>query len=164
MKAVAKYEPQDVLEVGNVLPHYHPYLHIVVDKYERDNGAMNVDITDVRFLDKFNLIVSISTIEHVGWDETPRQPGKMKDAIANMRRLLAPGGKLVVTLPIGYNPHVDSFLLSGSVRFANEYFMRRTSKDNRWEECLKEDSLKAEYDYPYKFANAIMIGIDGGTL
>ena len=56
-------------------------------------------------------IVSISTIEHVGWDETPRDPNKIPRALENLTtRCLAPGGEIVVTLPIGYNTYLDKLL------------------------------------------------------
>ena len=56
-------------------------------------------------------IVSISTMEHVGWDETPRDPKKIPLALENLTtRCLAPGGEIVVTLPIGYNTYLDKLL------------------------------------------------------
>ena len=56
-------------------------------------------------------IVSISTIEHVGWDETPRDPKKIPLALENLTtRCLAPDGEIVVTLPLGYNTYLDKLL------------------------------------------------------
>jgi len=57
-------------------------------------------------------IVSISTIEHVGWDETPRDPKKIPLALENLAtKCLAPGGEIVVTLPIGYNTYLDKLMM-----------------------------------------------------
>jgi len=55
-------------------------------------------------------IVSISTIEHMGWDETPRDPKKIPLALENLIECLAPGGEVVVTLPMGYNIYLDKLL------------------------------------------------------
>ena len=55
-------------------------------------------------------IVSISTIEHMGWDETPRDPKKIPLALENLIECLVPGGEIVVTLPIGYNTYQDKLL------------------------------------------------------
>jgi len=55
-------------------------------------------------------IVSISTIEHMGWDETPRDPKKIPLALENLIECLVPGGEIVVTLPIGYNTYLDKLL------------------------------------------------------
>jgi hypothetical protein len=56
------------------------------------------------------LIVSISTLEHVGWDEEDKNPVKVLQAIEILKSLLAPLGKIVVTLPLGYNPIIDDYL------------------------------------------------------
>ena len=63
-----------VLEVGHVLGHYRPSRHLVVDKYEQAPGVLNRDATDLADLGEFGLIVAISTLEHVGRDEAPRDP------------------------------------------------------------------------------------------
>ena len=55
-------------------------------------------------------IVSISTIEHVGWDETPRGLNKIPLALENLTGCLASGGEIVVTLPLGYNAYLDKLL------------------------------------------------------
>jgi len=56
-------------------------------------------------------IVSISMIEHVGWDETPRDPKKIPLALENLTtNCLALGGEIVVTLPIGYNAYLDKLM------------------------------------------------------
>ena len=66
-----------VLEVGNVLSWYGPVHHDVLDKYEVTSGVINQDVVDFVPRHQYNVIVAISTIEHVGWDETPRDPTKV---------------------------------------------------------------------------------------
>lgn len=100
------------LEVGNVLGHYGSTGHRVVDRYEQAAGVDNVSVFDVT--GSFDWIVSVSTLEHVGWDEQPRDPDAARRALAHLRGLLAPGGRMLVTVPTGYHPHFDGHLLNGS--------------------------------------------------
>ena len=84
-----------ILEVGHVLGHYGPVDHVVVDKYEQAPGVLNLDVLELAPLGEFDLIVAISTLEHVGWDESPREPGKAGEALTALAPRLAPGGRLV---------------------------------------------------------------------
>ena len=99
-----------VLEVGHVLGHYRDGHHIVVDKYERAPGVLNRDALELADLGRFDLIVAISTLEHVGWDELPHDPSKATRAVQALRAMLAPGGRLELTVPAGYNPSFDAAL------------------------------------------------------
>ncbi|MDR4467711.1 MAG: hypothetical protein MRJ68_05315 [Nitrospira sp.] len=65
-----EHDGQRVLEVGNVLSHYFPIHHDVVDKYEVAPGVINQDIVEFVPPERYDLILSISTLEHVGWDES----------------------------------------------------------------------------------------------
>lgn len=62
-----------VLEVGNVLNHYFPFEHEVADKFEKADGVINCDIRDFRSESRYDRVLSISTLEHVGWDERPKE-------------------------------------------------------------------------------------------
>ncbi len=62
-------EKGKILEVGNVLSHYFTFEQVVVDKFERGEGIINEDITTLELNERYDLIVSISTLKHVGWDE-----------------------------------------------------------------------------------------------
>ena len=114
---VDQHAGRRVLEVGNVLSHYRRQSHTVVDKYERGPGVLNRDVLELGDLGRFDLIVAISTIEHVGWDEEPRDPGKAPEALRRLEAMLAPGGRLVVTVPVGYNASLEAALRDGSVRY-----------------------------------------------
>ncbi len=95
-------------------------LTMIVDKYEKAIGVINEDICNFKPSKKYDLIISISTLEHVGFDEKPRDPCKVLRAIENLKSLLAVGGKLVAILPVGYNPYLDELIKSGkfiSMRF-----------------------------------------------
>jgi len=100
MAVVRQHPDERILEVGNVLAHYYPHQHDVLDKYEQAPGVMNGDVVDFRPGKLYDLIVSISTLEHVGWDEEPRDPLKFLRGVEHLTTLLAPGGRMLVTLPI----------------------------------------------------------------
>jgi SAM-dependent methyltransferase len=146
-----------ILEVGNVLRHYFPVDHDCVDKYELAPGVINEDIVDYR-AEPYDLIVSISTLEHVGWDEEPRDPDKVLRAVENLRSLIAPGGRFVLTLPIGHNPHLDSHLRGGRLALSSRSCLKRASRHNRWEETSWEQAQTALFDTPFRRVNALVIG------
>ena len=56
------------LEVGNVLANFFSFPHDVVDKYEKAPGVLNEDIVSYSPGKKYDFIVTLSTLEHVGWD------------------------------------------------------------------------------------------------
>lgn len=100
-----------VLEVGNVLSHYQQVKHQVVDLFEKAPGVLNIDVLNFKSANRYNMIVSVSTIEHIGKDDE-NMPGKAIEAIRHLKTLLAPHGRLVVTVPLGYNVIVDGWLES----------------------------------------------------
>lgn len=129
----------------------------MIDKYDRSPGVTNADIVDFNPGRRFGTIVSVSTLEHVGWDEVPRDPEKPLKAVSNIRRLLSQGGTALITVPLGYNPNVDRYVREGRL-FDSQSFMKRISRDDRWEETDHEDVTNAEFSRPYPFANALAIG------
>lgn len=156
---VKEYAGKNILEVGNVLSHYFPVNYDILDKYEKDDGVVNEDIVSFQPSKKYDLIVSISTIEHVGWDEDQRDSTKILRAIENLKKLIAPGGKIVITFPVGYNPEMDKLLNEGKICFTKQYNMQRVSKDNAWIEVSSQHLKNIKYDEPFKYANGLIIGI-----
>ena len=149
-----------VLEVGNVLSHYFPISHDVVDKYELEAGVINEDIVDFRPMYKYDLIVSISTLEHVGWDEKPQDSSKVLVAIQNMKtHCLADGGTMVLTMPLGYNPEVDRLFAESILDLGRKYYMKRLTIDNEWRQTDWFEVKGTKYGTPFPCANAIAISI-----
>lgn len=148
-----------VLEVGNVLNHYRPFPHDVVDKYERASGVANVDIVDFSTDVRYEAIVTVSTLEHVGWDEEPRDPSKVLRAVERLQSLLRPGGVLLYTIPLGYNPRLDDLLRVGGLPSTQTIWMQRVSKDNRWVEAPSGALGAVRYGTPYRSANGLVVGI-----
>jgi dolichol-phosphate mannosyltransferase len=156
---VQKYQEGRILEVGNVLSHYFPCRHDVLDKYEKGDGVINQDVVDFRPSEKYDLIVSISTLEHVGFDEELKDPQKILFAIENLRRILAEGGKMVITLCLGYNFAMDKLLESGALKFTKLYFLKRVSGSNEWKEVNQNELGCVAYDYSGRTANGLVMGI-----
>ena len=148
-------EPGRVLEVGNVLSHYRPQEHTVVDKYERGRGIVNRDVLDLAGLGSFDLVVAISTLEHVGWDEEPRRPDAAVEALDALRGMLDAGGRLVLTHPVGYNPHLDDALRAGTVPVARMSALRREGR-TRWVEVAPDEAWRAPYDFLLYSARAVV--------
>jgi SAM-dependent methyltransferase len=150
-----------ILEVGNVLSHYGHRGHAVVDKYERASGVLNVDALEFSSPERYDLIVSISTIEHIGWDEQPRDPARAERTVRHLASLLKPGGRLLVTLPVGYNPILDRAIRTGAVSF-DRLAALRLSRRRTWQQVLPTEAWGAPYDHLLCAATAVVIGcIDG---
>jgi SAM-dependent methyltransferase len=149
-----------LLEVGNVLAYYRPSSHTVVDKFEPTAGVINKDILEFGEPKSFDAIVSISTLEHVGWDETPREEHRAERALSHMRSLLTDGGRLFLSFPIGYNPPLDQAAFEGRLGFRRVHYLQRISADNRWAEVELSAIRGARYGEPYPCANALFVGID----
>jgi hypothetical protein len=166
-EVVRRYDPERVLEVGNVLPHYFKTSHMVVDKDESDPRVVNADVVEFTTDRRFDLILTISTLEHVGFDYSEvGEPEKVMLAIDHLRELLSAHGRMLVTLPVGYNPHLDELLRDGTLRFDRLLAAERVSPDNRWRETTWEEIATARYGDPYRGANGLVIGIigaDGGA-
>ncbi len=156
----AQKEGKNVLEVGNVLSYYYPISHDVLDKYERGKDIINEDVLNFSPAKKYDLIVSISTMEHVGFDlpDNP-DPEKIGNSLLNLKKALAEGGKIVVTMPLGWNPEMDKRLFSGKMPFDSEYFLKRIDKNNRWEEISKDAVRGSAYNKPFNAANVLLVGI-----
>jgi hypothetical protein len=148
----------NLLEVGNVLGNFTPHAHTVVDKYEVAPGVINEDIITYAPPKKFDAIVTLSTLEHVGWDETPRTPEKILAAIANLKTLLAPGGELLATMPVGYNTFLDQVVREQRTGFGAVKFLVRTSANNQWREGSLEEAMSKKFGQPYGCANALIVG------
>ena len=160
MEMVRKYQGKNILEIGNVLSHHVRFEHDILDKYEIAKGIINEDVVDFRPNKRYDLIVSISTLEHVGWDEKPRDNMKIPRAIENMKALITSrGGMIIITLPLGYNSALDKLLKDGIIRFSKQYHLVRISKGNEWKESSWEDVQVAKYNTPLPFANGLIIGI-----
>lgn len=147
----------EVLEVGNVLSHYGTSGHTVVDRYERAPGVVNEDVADFVPGRALDLIVSVSTLEHVGFDEQPLDPDKPLRVVRMLADKLAPGGLLWATLPVGYNPALDDAVRAGRLPFTRIRALRRSGPGLSWRETDVETALEARYDQLLCAASAVLV-------
>lgn len=147
-----------VLEVGNVLSHYFATEHEILDKFEAGDSICHDDVASFRSPRRYDLIVSISTLEHVGWDEEPQDAGKIERAIANLTAHLAPGGCLLVTLPLGYNPPMDAQLAAGALPFSRCRYLKRSGMLT-WEETDWAGVAGAGYAVRWPGTRGLVIGV-----
>lgn len=154
----ARFPPEKTLEVGNVLSHYSAVKHDVLDKFEKAPGVINEDIITFQPPKRYELIISISTFEHIGFDDESngRSAEKILEAIKVCRALLSPGGLLLLTVPMGYNPELNSLIQAGRLGATKETFLGRTGPQE-WRECDRNEALKRRYKEPFPYANAILV-------
>jgi hypothetical protein len=138
-----------VLEIGNVLRHYFHCRHDVVDLYENYPGVINQDIEIFHPANKYDLVVSISTFEHIGCDENePDNHNKFIQAINNVvGNILAPGGKFTLTIPLGQNIEMEKILKAGFIQFTSITCLRNlSSRLNQWKEFRWDDIMMQEFN------------------
>jgi len=146
-----------MLEVGNVLSHYGFQGHEVLDRYERGlAGVLNEDVISFDPVARYDTIISISTLEHVRCDEEEKDPRGSLKALENLRRLLAPGGRMLVTVPVDWHQGLDDDIAAGRFTLGRDVFYRRDSRYD-WSPTGAEDALRYRYGTPYEAANALLV-------
>lgn len=136
------------LEVGNVMSRYKTIPHAVIDKYEVSPGVTNIDYFDTRLFLSNNphltSLLSLSTFEHFGWDEPNPDPCASRKAVDLILELIDQHvlDDVLITLPLGYNPMVDSLLLSGHLSPLQVVFYVRRSFY----------SWRKQYEFPRKYS------------
>ena len=165
---INQYKNKKILEIGNVLSHYFNVSHIIVDKYEKGDNLVNSDILDYDSQDKYDLIVSISTFEHIGFDEYNRygkdetgkgSPDAVLKAIEFTKNLLTSEGLFIFTIPLGFNAFLNSKLKNNELKLTELNYMKRISSSNEWKQVSYDDVEGIRYGYPYICANGILVGI-----
>lgn len=158
LAALRAHAGQRILEVGNVLSHYVACTHDIVDKYERAPGCINEDILTFRPAAPYDFVISVSTVEHIGWHEEEQDPEKAVRALHHMKSLLTPWGSMLVTMPWGQNPALDRYLQSQDCVFDRMGYMKRRSGRNTWEQTTAQALVGARYGSPFPFANVLVLG------
>jgi SAM-dependent methyltransferase len=153
-----QYSGRNILEVGNVLSHYFPIAHEVLDKFEAGAGIINEDIIAFRPAKRYDLILSLSTFEHIGFDDEAEASSaqKIREAIAACRSFLKPDGQFVLTVPLGYNPELDRMIRNSELKATQEFYMRRAKKLD-WEMTSREEALRCPYKTRFPYASAILV-------
>lgn len=167
-----------VLEIGNVTNYYEDYFSglfpnkTVVDKIEQTYNIITSDIAKFRSPERFDLIFSISTFEHMDSDlgrNPDYVPGTAKhgtvaadNIIHCYEHLLAEGGLMVITAPLGYTPEWDKTFKD---RLLDNYPFKGMRKllasrvgEQEWLQASKLEAGKEyAYDKPFPYANHVAI-------
>lgn len=150
-----------ILEIGNVCSNHFnvyslggEYLYDIIDLYEVNGLCINEDIRYYRSDILYDLIISISTLEHIGEVEKDSRYGII-DALLNIKGLLVSGGICIFTVPVNYQKEMD-FILDQITIFDRVIFMKRIS-DTEWVETDREGVSGGIYSYPYLGANELRI-------
>lgn len=158
LEARRKQPTVRVLELGNVLSHYGSISWPVVDL--REPGCINADIMTWQSPERYDLVISISTIEHIGYGRYARYTAPTTPArvLKRLRACLAPRGRILATMPTGYNAALDDLLRAGALGADRLWFMRRVSDANEWAECSMEEALAMPYyDGGHRWGGGLVI-------
>jgi hypothetical protein len=131
-----EYIGMNILEVGNVMDHYGiVYHHDVLDKYEKKSEVINEDVLIFKPRWKYDIVLSCSTLEHVGFDKPEKSnPDALLLALENLQEnVVKKGGVIFFSVPLGYNPDLDKLLLDDCIHLDNEIFYRDDGED--WVPC-----------------------------
>lgn len=161
LELVKKYKNEQILEVGNVLNQFYNFNHDIIDKYEIGEGIINQDIVDFYPNKKYDLIISVSTFEHIGYDEDIKEKNKPQKAYNHCKNLLNRGGEMLITVPLGYNKYIDNLLKKDKMFFQKKYFMERVGGlfARSWREIPKKEVYNNLRYKKIPFIKKIFIGI-----
>jgi hypothetical protein len=161
LAALEAHSSENVLEVGNVMPLAGRAGHTVVDKYERAPGVINEDILDFSPGRHYALALSLSTVEHIGWDEVPQEPEKAWAAVNTISDLVERQGSLLITIPIGCHTQLEANFVGDATPFDNVLLLVKRSRLARWEKRPLGERRNVRYGAPYANGNGILIGLRG---
>ena len=151
-------QAKTILEIGNVTSYYYPTRHDVLDKYEIMDDVINEDVSEFRSIKKYDLIFSIVTLQSVGWNEYPREKGKILKTFENLMKLLTPEGVILVIHGLGENKDMDNLINEGKLPFNKKFYLKKVN-GFMWEETNWENIEGLEYDFSTPTANGVVIGI-----
>jgi len=147
-----------VIEVGAVTPYYADE-RAELAKIDRviDPTDSHPAVTDRRSLFEYDFcrknVLSISTLEHVG---TGNYSLPEEDCIAACEKLVGDSDSCFVTVPLGYNPKLDSHLYSADWPMTTLTVVYRSSTLNDWR-TTRERDLIGKISYGPAWANGILI-------
>ncbi len=139
-----QHKGERILEVGDTLRNYIKVDHEVLDKFSKEKGIINEDIVDFSPQKKYDLIVSISTIEHVGIEDSEKDLRKAQTAIKKIYSLLNKKGSAIITIPLGHHKVLDKFLKKSN--YKKEYYKRVNRKLNIWKQMKNIPNKNKEFE------------------
>lgn len=150
----------DVIEIGNVLSNYIPTEWDVLDKYEKSSRVINEDVLSYIPSKKYKRVISISTLEHIGFDEKPKDNKKILRTISYLKKnYLCKNGEIIFTVPVGWNPDLDKILQMNEIYLDEVYYFKRIRWDNKWKISDRDETLDTKFAKPYIGANGLVLGV-----
>lgn len=103
----------------------------MLDRYEQ-GATHNIDLFDHH--DQVDWIVAISTLEHVRWDEpaTGRLADGPQRALEHLHQILRPGGQMLITIPMGWHPYLDTTILEDRLPVQPTRQCTLVRQDTQW--------------------------------
>lgn len=160
------------IELGNVSSQYFKSNFEIIDKYEKKRGVKNQDFLELDVSKYLGFdFLSISTIEHIAWDEFHRYSSddntskkvmehKIHDLIfKKITKIAGKDGRILITVPFGYNKYLDRYIQSKlKMEFPNLQvsYLSRINMKNEWAQCSDINSLVG-YAAKYPAANSIYV-------
>lgn len=149
------------LEVGAVLPHYllgwPQDAHEVIDLHERYPGVINADVLRYEPQDQYDLVLSVSTLDHL------KSAEEVRTAVKRMKQWLQPDGLLFITLPhgqppsIGGGPWLDKLVQEDALEMSATWRMDKVQPQfHLWEERSLQDEPRP-YHGASRFANTVYL-------
>jgi len=162
---LSNYAQQDpITELGCVLPYYilKRGSHNVYDLTDKHPQCTRCDLRTLNDNDLKGVVVSISTLEHLGLAEYGIEKGSTDEGVALLKRILADARKYFITVPIGYNKTLDDFIL-GSCDLGECYVARTRNNPEEWEVVAKTALTNEMKKFgTYLKANTICVFIKTG--
>jgi hypothetical protein len=141
----------DLVEVGAVMPYYQtdPVTWPVVDPYDPYRHSIREDAADVDY--RGRIVLSISTIEHIGLCEYGNTAPAPRKAIMVFGSIVRHAAAYLVSWPVGHNALLDDHARQ---TMYPRFVYRQCSPDNRWEQIAERWDF--EYGDPYPYGNGVV--------
>lgn len=108
-------------------------------------------------LEAFDLVVSVSTIEHLGFGSYGDMPAEDADAkgVAALWSLVRPGGRMIVTVPAGCAAVHPGFRVYDRERIGRVFpapravhYFRKSGRDGVWQRTDEDSVQRIHYEAP----------------
>lgn len=149
-----------ILEIWNVLSHYKNISlldYTIVDKFDNNKSIIKEDAEFFNNNKLYDLIISISTFEHIWFDDDIKDSNKSLRTFNNMKKLLNDWWKMIITIPVWWNKDIDKKIFDWEFDFNENYYY--TKNKWNWIESTKENTINLKYDIKIPSANWIFIWI-----
>lgn len=143
----------DLVEVGCVTPYYQKCDHEVIDLTDDHPLSRKIDATEFSFIGKN--VLSISTVEHVGFGDYGNQKKENNAAIFLCERIMRESKRYFVTWPLGFNKILDEWAFQ---RKDGLFLSRQDGNKYLWQQkTLSELSDDNKVYGSFHCANSIII-------